>query len=141
MKLAVLYDSRSGNTQRAAEWIALGMGEVEGVEARAYQIGQEDADFVKEARGLALDSISDTTDVLERDTVVFPKFHREKCIGCGRCVISCADGGHQAIRLDEDRRPILDGKKCVGCHLCVLVCPQRAISSSRKRISRSRKDS
>ena len=27
---------------------------------------------VKEARGLALDSISDTTDVLERDTVVFP---------------------------------------------------------------------
>ena len=24
-----------------------------------------------------------------------------------------ADGGHQAIRLSEDRRPILDGKKCV----------------------------
>ena len=54
MKLAVLYDSRSGNTQRAAEWIALGMGEVEGVEARAYQIGQEDADFVKEARGAVI---------------------------------------------------------------------------------------
>ena len=48
-----------------------------------------------------------------------------------------ADGGHQAIRLNEDRRPILDGKKCVGCHLCVLVCPERAISSSRKRIARA----
>ena len=107
----------------------------------AYYLAEKGFGSVKEARGLALDSISDTTDVLERDTVVFPKFHREKCIGCGRCVISCADGGHQAIRLNEDRRPILDGKKCVGCHLCVLVCPQRAISSSRKRISRSRKDS
>lgn len=92
---------------------------------------------VKEAQGLALNSVSDSTDVLERDTVVFPKFHREKCIGCGRCVISCADGGHQAIRFGEDRKPVLDGKKCVGCHLCVLVCPERAISSSRKRISRT----
>ena len=107
----------------------------------AYYLAEKGFGSVKEARGLALDSISDTTDVLERDTVVFPKFHREKCIGCGRCVISCADGGHQAIRLDGDRRPILDGKKCVGCHLCVLVCPQRAISSSRKRIRRSRQDS
>ena len=88
---------------------------------------------VKEAVGLALDSVSETTDVLERDTVIFPKFHPEKCIGCGRCAVSCADGGHQAIRLNAERRPVLDGKKCVGCHLCVLVCPQRAISSGRKR--------
>ena len=91
---------------------------------------------VKEARGLALDYVSDTTNVLERDTVIFPKFRRQDCIGCGRCVISCADGGHQAIRLDGNRRPVLDGKKCVGCHLCVLVCPQDAISPGRRRISR-----
>ena len=89
---------------------------------------------VEEAVGLALDSVSDTTDVLERDTVIFPKFDREKCIGCGRCEIACADGGHQAIQLRENRRPVLNGKKCVGCHLCVLVCPQRAIRSSRKRV-------
>ena len=91
---------------------------------------------VAELKGLALDSVSETTDVLERDTVIFPKFHREKCIGCGRCVISCADGGHQAIRLSEDRRPLFSAKQCVGCHLCVLVCPQQAISSSRKRITK-----
>jgi dihydropyrimidine dehydrogenase (NAD+) subunit PreA len=88
---------------------------------------------VREAVGLALDSVSETTDVLERDTVILPKFHREKCIGCGRCAISCADGGHQAITLNEDRKPVLNGRKCVGCHLCVLVCPQKAIGSSRKR--------
>ena len=92
---------------------------------------------VKEARGLAVDSVSETTDVLERDTVVFPKFNRTACIGCGRCAISCADGGHQAIRLGADRRPILDGTRCVGCHLCVLVCPARAITPSRKRLKRN----
>ena len=102
----------------------------------AYYLKAKGFANVREAQGLALDSVSSTTDVLERDTVVFPKFHREKCIGCGRCVVSCADGGHQALRLDETRRPVLNGSKCVGCHLCLLVCPNGAISSSRKRIYR-----
>ena len=101
-----------------------------------YYLAEKGLDNVSQIRGLALDYVSNTTEVLERDTVIFPKFHRDKCIGCGRCSISCADGGHQAIRMGEDRRPILDGKKCVGCHLCLLVCPQRAITSSRKRIRR-----
>ena len=90
---------------------------------------------VKEAVGLGLDSLSGTTDALERDTVIFPKFHRERCVGCGRCAVSCADGGHQAIRLNDARRPVLNGKRCVGCHLCVLVCPQRAITPGRKRVT------
>jgi dihydropyrimidine dehydrogenase (NAD+) subunit PreA len=83
-----------------------------------------------------LDAVSTTTDVLERDTVLFPKFNHDTCIGCGRCEISCADGGHQAIHLDETRRPKLDGSKCVGCHLCILVCPSRSIVPSGKRIKR-----
>ena len=92
---------------------------------------------VRELVGIGLDTLSETTDVLERDTVLFPRFIPERCIGCGRCEISCADGGHQAIRLNEERRPVLDGKKCVGCHLCILVCPQGAIVSGQKRISRA----
>ena len=91
---------------------------------------------VKEAIGLGLDTLSDTTDTLERDTVLFPQFIRERCNGCGRCKISCEDGGHQAIKLNEKRRPVLNGKKCVGCHLCILVCPQRAIVPGSKRITR-----
>jgi dihydropyrimidine dehydrogenase (NAD+) subunit PreA len=47
------------------------------------------------------------------------------------------DGGHQAIRADENGRPVLDGKKCVGCHLCILICPQRAIQPSNRRIRRA----
>ena len=96
----------------------------------------------KKDGSLALDSVSDTTDVLERDTVIFPKFHREKCIGCGRCVVSCADGGHQAIRLDENRRPLLNGNKCAWAAICACwSVPRGAVSSSRKRISRNKKDS
>ena len=91
---------------------------------------------VRDAIGLGLDTLHGTTDSIERDTVLFPRYIRERCIGCGRCEISCADGGHQAIRLDENRRPILNGKKCVGCHLCVLVCPQQALVPGSKRIAK-----
>ncbi len=48
--------------------------------------------------------VSDTTDVFERDTILFPAFDLTKCVGCGRCVISCNDGGHQAIEFEE-RKP------------------------------------
>ena len=90
---------------------------------------------IEEMIGLGLDNVFTSTDSLERDTILFPKFDQEKCIGCGRCVISCADGGHQALKM-EDNRIKLDGKKCVGCHLCLLVCPEKAISSAGKRITR-----
>ena len=73
---------------------------------------------------------------LDRTTVVYPVFHRDKCIGCGRCVVSCSDGGHQALEFDaESRKPRLIGSKCVGCHLCRLVCPAEAIGVS-KRVSK-----
>ncbi|MBQ3392970.1 MAG: NAD-dependent dihydropyrimidine dehydrogenase subunit PreA [Lachnospiraceae bacterium] len=89
---------------------------------------------LKELIGVGLDSVSETTDVLERDTVLFPQFLPERCIGCGRCALSCSDGGHQAITMTEERRPRLNGGKCVGCHLCVLVCPQRAVIPGGKRV-------
>ena len=69
---------------------------------------------------------------LDRETMVFPKIDREKCIGCGRCYISCADGGHQAIEFGDDRRPRILGSKCVGCHLCRLVCPTGAIGLAKR---------
>ncbi|MBR6078156.1 MAG: NAD-dependent dihydropyrimidine dehydrogenase subunit PreA [Paludibacteraceae bacterium] len=69
---------------------------------------------------------------LDRGTWVLPVINHEKCIGCGRCFVSCSDGGHQAIRFGEDRVPHVVGTKCVGCHLCRLVCPVGAIGSSRR---------
>ena len=78
-------------------------------------------------------------DHLDRDTIIYPKFDQELCIGCGRCEISCSDGGHQAIVFDKGlRRPRLVGTKCVGCHLCRLVCPTGAIGVT-KRIEKKNK--
>ena len=72
-------------------------------------------------------------DLLDRDTIIYPKFDKETCIGCGRCEVSCSDGGHQAIVFDsETRRPRLVGTKCVGCHLCRLVCPTGAIGMTKR---------
>ena len=72
-------------------------------------------------------------DHLDRETIIYPIVDKELCIGCGRCEMSCNDGGHQAIIFDyETRRPRLVGTKCVGCHLCRLVCPTGAIGISKR---------
>jgi len=73
------------------------------------------------------------TDELDRDSICYPRFDREKCVGCGRCYLSCYDGGHQAIKMDENiKKPILIVDKCVGCQLCVTVCPAQAISAGKR---------
>ena len=72
-------------------------------------------------------------DHLDRDTIIYPKFDKQLCVGCGRCEMSCNDGGHQAIVFDHDtRQPRLVGTKCVGCHLCRIVCPTGAIGLSKR---------
>lgn len=100
-----------------------------------YYLAQFGIDNVRDFIGSGLVSVSDTTDVLERDTIVFPRFETENCIDCGRCYISCRDGGYQAIWF-EGRKPKMNGSKCASCHLCVLICPEKAISVFKKRIKR-----
>ena len=69
---------------------------------------------------------------LDRETMVYPLIDKTQCIGCGRCYVSCMDGGHQAIEFGEDRKPKIIGAKCVGCHLCRLVCPTGAIGIAKR---------
>ena len=76
--------------------------------------------------GIALPNIV-PPEKLERTQIHRPTVDNSLCLGCGRCFVSCNDGGHQAIRFTSMRKPVIDEQKCVGCHLCALVCPTFAI--------------
>ena len=79
-------------------------------------------EHIEDFRGMALGNIIPAEE-LNRNYKILPKFDHDKCVGCGRCYVSCYDGGHQAIDWDaENRKPILN-QECVGCHLCLNVCP------------------
>ncbi len=91
---------------------------------------------IKELDGVTVGGIIPTNE-LDRSYIIYPKFDRTTCVGCGRCHISCMDGGHQAIEMKDDR-PVMNASKCVGCHLCILVCPMGAISSSEKKVPKNK---
>ena len=132
--------------QDAVEFIALGCSNLQittAVMQYGYRIiddlvsglsaylGEKGYDSLDELMGNALANVVNA-DELNRETQVYPVFDRDRCNGCGRCYISCFDGGHQAISFGKERIPKLVGGKCVGCHLCMLVCPQLAINLSKR---------
>ncbi|MCL2000225.1 MAG: RnfABCDGE type electron transport complex subunit B [Planctomycetes bacterium] len=46
---------------------------------------------------------------------------RYGCLGYGDCRTSCPFG---AIRMGEDKRPVVDEQKCTGCKKCSVACPR-----------------
>ena len=135
----------------ALEFIALGADSVQ-VTTAVMQYGYRIIDdlidgmagYMQRHGFKSLSEIADTatpgivsTEELDRSYVIYPRFLRERCVGCQRCYLSCLDGGHQAISIKEGK-PVLDPEKCVGCHLCVLVCPQSAIVSSEVRVAKKK---
>lgn len=134
------------NWRDAAEFITMGCSSVQittAVMQYGYRIIEDLIDglttymvthgfkTIEDFRGKALEHIVPTNQ-LNRKTISYPKFNRQQCVGCGRCYISCYDGGHQALSLNEGNQPMMDPKKCVGCQLCLTVCPTGAISVGKR---------
>ncbi len=138
------------NYQDALMFLALGAGSIQ-ITTAVMQYGYRIIEDLTEGLSLFLGRLDMSLSELknkvfpqlvdineiERDVIIYPKFIRENCLHCGRCAISCRDGGHQAITFDETRSPILDPKRCVGCHLCLLVCPNDAIISSEIKVKKA----
>lgn len=104
-----------------------------------HYMQKEGVDSLEELVGLANKNIIPAEE-LNRDYKVYPSIDYDKCIGCGRCEISCYDGAHQAMQWDsEKRRPSCNLEKCVGCLLCGLVCPVSAITLGKRELKPNRK--
>ena len=128
----------------AAEFIALGCSTVQittAVMEYGYRIIDDLTDGMKNyMQSHGYETIDDflgkaisnfvSADDLNRHSIEYPRFIHENCIGCGRCVTSCFDGGHQALHMDEASKvPVMNARKCVGCQLCMLVCPAGAVAA------------
>jgi dihydropyrimidine dehydrogenase (NAD+) subunit PreA len=72
---------------------------------------------------------------LDRASVQAAVLDADKCLGCGRCYISCGDAGHSAVSWDAKKRlPSIDSAACAGCHLCLYVCPSGALRAGPRTI-------
>ena len=105
----------------------------------AHYMEKEGVDHLEDLVGLATKNIIPAEE-LDRDYKVYPSITLDKCVGCGRCVISCYDGAHQAMEWDSiNRKPNCNKDKCVGCLLCGLVCPVGAINTGERVLKEGRK--
>lgn len=80
---------------------------------------------IEEIRGKVVNQINDFGNFnLLHKTVA--RIDQSKCIHCNLCYISCEDGAHQAIELNNINgriETVVIEEDCVGCNLCSLVCP------------------
>ena len=128
-----------GNWRDAAEFIALGAGNVQVCTAAmtyGFRIVQDMCDglsnylddkgisSVEALVGRAVPSIVDWK-FLNLNHVDKAVIDQDLCIQCGRCHVVCEDTSHQAIMATKDGQrhfEVID-EECVGCNLCVSVCP------------------
>ncbi|XP_043464215.1 dihydropyrimidine dehydrogenase [NADP(+)] isoform X1 [Leptopilina heterotoma] len=60
---------------------------------------------------------------LDNNQQVVALIDDDMCINCGKCYMTCADSGYQAITFDSETHIPKVTDDCTGCTLCLSVCP------------------
>ncbi|XP_017042132.1 dihydropyrimidine dehydrogenase [NADP(+)] [Drosophila ficusphila] len=77
---------------------------------------------IKDLIGAALDRIGPYNKLDNKQQKV-ALIDDDMCINCGKCYMTCADSGYQAIEFDKETHIPHVNDDCTGCTLCVSVCP------------------
>ena len=94
----------------------------EGLERFMEENGYE---TLADIRGLALNHICETREIVDFNVKVPPTFDHDLCIGCGSCEkLGCCN----AIEIEDKKARLISEEKCQYCGLCAAVCPKDAIS-------------
>uniref|UniRef100_A0A0K0DYG4 Dihydropyrimidine dehydrogenase [NADP(+)] n=1 Tax=Strongyloides stercoralis TaxID=6248 RepID=A0A0K0DYG4_STRER len=77
---------------------------------------------VNEIIGLSLKMIGSYNELTNKEQKV-ALINDDMCINCGKCYMTCADSGYQAITFDPITHIPCVTDDCTGCTLCYSVCP------------------
>lgn len=77
---------------------------------------------IKDVIGNALTYIGAYKNLNNKEQVV-ALIDDDMCINCGKCYMTCADSGYQAIKFDSETHIPTVTDDCTGCTLCLSVCP------------------
>ncbi|XP_053692014.1 dihydropyrimidine dehydrogenase [NADP(+)] [Sabethes cyaneus] len=77
---------------------------------------------IKDVLGAALPKIGSYKSLDNKQQVV-ALIDDDLCINCGKCYMTCADSGYQAIEFDAVTHLPHVTDDCTGCNLCLSVCP------------------
>lgn len=118
MKIAVA--SGKGGTGKTTVSIAL----AETLGKRAVLL---DFDVEEPNCHLFLTGVVESSDVV---SIMVPRFHREKCSGCGKCAAGCRFNAIAAL----GKQMLIFPELCHSCGGCILACPEEALSESTTQI-------
>ncbi|KAH8274196.1 hypothetical protein KR018_002474 [Drosophila ironensis] len=108
-------------TEKGALWDAeQGAGALQ--ETKSGQAVVKPAPRIKDVIGAAVERIGPYNKLDNKQQKV-ALINDDMCINCGKCYMTCADSGYQAIEFDKDTHIPHVNDDCTGCTLCVSVCP------------------